>query len=104
MKSLRSWFGSPSAAKEIAEVHHHREELARLDDAMLKYRFRKSEDLLEVVATVALVASRVLGLQMFDVQLQGALALARGKIAEMQTGEGKTLACTPAVAWYARTG
>lgn len=41
---------------------------------------------------------------MFDVQLQGALALARGRIAEMQTGEGKTLACTPAVAWLAREG
>jgi preprotein translocase subunit SecA len=36
--------------------------------------------------------------------LQGALALARGRIAEMQTGEGKTLACTPAVAWLARAG
>jgi preprotein translocase subunit SecA len=39
---------------------------------------------------------------MFDVQYRGALALARGRIAEMQTGEGKTLACTPAVAWLAK--
>jgi preprotein translocase subunit SecA len=39
---------------------------------------------------------------MFDVQLQGALALASGKIAEMQTGEGKTLAAVPAIAWYAK--
>ena len=51
-----------------------------------------------------MVAARVLGLEMFDVQLRGALALTRGRIAEMQTGEGKTLACTPAVAWYAREG
>jgi preprotein translocase subunit SecA len=36
------------------------------------------------------------------VQIEGALALARGSIAEMQTGEGKTLAAVPAVAWYAR--
>ena len=43
-------------------------------------------------------------MEMFDVQLQGALALGRGRVAEMQTGEGKTLACTPAVAWYAREG
>ena len=39
---------------------------------------------------------------MYDVQLRGALALARGSIAEMQTGEGKTLAAVPAVAWLAR--
>jgi preprotein translocase subunit SecA len=38
---------------------------------------------------------------MFDVQLRGALALARGSIAEMQTGEGKTLAAVPAISWYA---
>src|SRR4030095_4476728 len=52
----------------------------------------------------AVVASRVLGLQMFDAQLEGALALAHGRIVEMQTGEGKTLAAVPAVAWYARSG
>ena len=52
----------------------------------------------------AAVAARVLGLHMFDVQLQGALALAGGRIAEMQTGEGKTLAAVPAVIWYARDG
>ena len=51
-----------------------------------------------------MVAARVLGLHMFDVQLQGALALAGGRIAEMQTGEGKTLAAVPAVVWYARSG
>jgi preprotein translocase subunit SecA len=41
---------------------------------------------------------------MFDVQLRGALTLVRGSIAEMQTGEGKTLAAVPAAAWYAREG
>ncbi len=51
-----------------------------------------------------MVAARVLGLEMFDVQLQGALAMANGRIAEMQTGEGKTLAAVPAVIWYAREG
>ena len=44
------------------------------------------------------------GLDMFDVQVRGALALADGRIAEMQTGEGKTLAAVPAVVWYARSG
>ena len=47
---------------------------------------------------------RVLGLQMFDVQLQGPLAAGGRAIAEMQTGEGKTLAAVPAVVWYARSG
>ncbi len=58
----------------------------------------------DAVSRVADVAERVLGLKMFDVQKRGARALAAGKIVEMQTGEGKTLAATPAVAWYAREG
>jgi preprotein translocase subunit SecA len=49
-------------------------------------------------------AERLLGLELFDVQLQGALALADGRIAEMQTGEGKTLAAAPAIAWLAKAG
>ena len=62
------------------------------------------KDLLTVIAITAAIASRVLGLDMFDVQLRGTLALARGSIAEMQTGEGKTLAAVPAIAWFARQG
>ncbi len=61
-------------------------------------------DLPGVFAVCIAAAERVLGLKMFDVQLEGALALTAGKIAEMQTGEGKTLAAVPAVAWFARTG
>ena len=41
---------------------------------------------------------------MVDPQIAAALALGSGHIVEMQTGEGKTLAAVPAVAWYARTG
>src|SRR5262245_13812641 len=41
---------------------------------------------------------------MFDVQLQGAVVMANGKIAEMQTGEGKTVAAVPAVTWHAKQG
>src|SRR5579863_6842399 len=104
MKSLRSWFGSPSVSGEISEIQRRRAEFASSDDASLRLRFRQSENLLEVIAIVAVAASRVLALEMFEVQLQGALSLARGRVAEMQTGEGKTLACTPAVAWYARAG
>ena len=49
-----------------------------------------------------MIAERVLGMRMFESQLHGALALASGRLIEMPTGEGKTLAATPAVAWLAR--
>src|SRR6185503_15861594 len=49
----------------------------------------------------AVVAERLLGLRMFDVQILGAIALSRGEIAEMQTGEGKTLAAVPTIVWFA---
>ena len=104
MRLLRSWFAAPSPDGEIAGINRQRAGLTHLDDESLRQRFHNSKDLLEVVAIVAVVAARVLLLDMFDVQLRGALSLARGKIAEMQTGEGKTLACTPAVAWHARSG
>jgi preprotein translocase subunit SecA len=89
---------------EIHAIHRHRERLASLDESALRSAFRGSTELVEAIAIVAITASRVLGLDMFDVQYSGAIALARGRIAEMQTGEGKTLACTPAVAWLARSG
>ena len=104
MKSLRSWLAARSTAEEIAQANRRRAEFAELDNDGLQRRFRQAEGLVEVVAIVAVAATRALGLDMFDVQVRGALALARGKVAEMQTGEGKTLACTPAVAWYARAG
>ena len=51
----------------------------------------------EVFALVREASSRVLGMRHYDVQLLGAMALHRGKIAEMKTGEGKTLVATLAV-------
>src|SRR5580692_5995087 len=104
MSLLRSWFGGPSAAAEIAHINRRRAELATAGVAVLREAFRQSKDLAETVATVAVVAARTVGMEMFDVQLRGTLCLGRGRVAEMQTGEGKTLACTPAVAWYAREG
>ncbi len=89
---------------EIHAVNERREELAELEDNDLKAAGERAHDLLEIIAVTAVVAARVLGLVMFDVQLQGALALAHGKIAEMQTGEGKTLAAVPAVTYYAKDG
>src|SRR5450756_887638 len=102
---LRSLFSPPSAAtREIPAIRQRERELRALDDHALRAAFRESTDLPDAVAIVTAVASRVLQLEMFDVQLQGALGLARARIIEMQTGEGKTLACTPAVAWLARGG
>ena len=60
------------------------------------------DDLIRTIANAVMAAERILKLRMHDVQLAGALALADGKIAEMQTGEGKTIAAVPAVAWLAR--
>ncbi|MCW5875681.1 MAG: hypothetical protein KIS85_02250 [Anaerolineales bacterium] len=52
------------------------------------------ELLAEAFATVREASKRTLGLRHFDVQLMGGMALHQGKIAEMRTGEGKTLVAT----------
>jgi preprotein translocase subunit SecA len=56
----------------------------------------------DVIAGTAVLAGRELGVELFDVQLQAALALTDGRIVEMQTGEGKTLAAVPAIVWLGR--
>ena len=61
-------------------------------------RFRQGEsldDLLaEAYAVVREVSQRVLGMFPYDVQVMGAIVLHQGNIAEMETGEGKTLTAT----------
>ncbi len=65
----------------------------------------KLDDLLpEAFATVREAAIRTLGQRHYDVQLIGGIALHRGEIAEMKTGEGKTLVATLAVYLNALTG
>jgi len=88
----------------VASINERRAQLCSFHDAELKAIDWRTADLAEVFALTAVVAERVLGLKMFDVQIKGALALTAGKIAEMQTGEGKTLAAVPAVVWFAREG
>ncbi|MDR2725814.1 MAG: preprotein translocase subunit SecA, partial [Candidatus Adiutrix sp.] len=65
---------------------------------ILKQRLARGEtlsDLLpEAFAVVREAGCRTLGQRHFDVQLMGGLALHEGRIAEMKTGEGKTLAAT----------
>ncbi len=61
-------------------------------------------ELEEVFALVREASKRTTGMRHFDVQLMGGLVLHEGRIAEMRTGEGKTLVATLAVALNALTG
>ncbi len=89
--------------------------LAKLSDTDLqaktkeyKARYQKGETLdsllPEAFATVREASKRSLGKRHFDVQLIGAAVLHEGKIAEMRTGEGKTLTATAPVYLNALTG
>jgi preprotein translocase subunit SecA len=101
---LNLFRGSARSESIVPLINQRRAELDALSDADLKAVDWRAMELPDVFALCAVIAERVLGLKMFDVQLEGALALAAGKIAEMQTGEGKTLAAVPAVVWYAKEG
>src|SRR5581483_6748582 len=89
----------------VAKINALEPETAKLTDEELRGRtetFRKRladgaelDDLLpEAFATVREAAKRTLGQRHFDVQLIGGMVLHEGKIAEMKTGEGKTLVAT----------
>lgn len=73
-----------------------------------KSRIEKGESLdallPEVFATIREASKRVFGMRHFDVQLIGGMVLHQGKIAEMRTGEGKTLMATLPVYLNALTG
>ena len=71
-----------------AEGEARRAEIARLRRAIL------DELLPEAFAVVREASKRVMGMRHFDVQMVGGIALHNGKIAEMRTGEGKTLVAT----------
>jgi preprotein translocase subunit SecA len=58
----------------------------------------------EAYALVREAARRKLGERIFDVQLMGAVVLHKGRITEMKTGEGKTLASVPAAYLNSLTG
>ena len=66
--------------------------------AVLRERFDQGESLEELLpeafATVREASLRTLDMRHFDVQLVGGIVLHEGKIAEMKTGEGKTLVAT----------
>jgi len=91
--------------KTVAAINALEADLQVLSDAQLRaktaqFRARLSagetlDDLLvEAFAVVREAARRAIGLRHFDVQLVGGIVLHQGKIAEMRTGEGKTLVAT----------
>jgi preprotein translocase subunit SecA len=83
---------------------------ARLRDAMrevarlLQIQGLREEGVARAFALVREASRRTLGMRHFDVQLLGAQVLLQGRIAEMATGEGKTLAATLAVCTAAAAG
>ncbi|ARS54222.1 preprotein translocase subunit SecA [Kushneria konosiri] len=94
--------------KAVTRINALEESIAALDDAALQQQtqvFRERlgkgealEKLLpEAFATVREATKRVMGMRQFDVQMIGGMALNEGRIAEMKTGEGKTLVATLAV-------
>ena len=94
--------------RRVAQINKLEPELKKLTDDQLKAktqefrdRLQKGEtldDLLpEAFAVVREASTRVLGMRHFDVQMIGGMVLNDGKIAEMSTGEGKTLTATLAV-------
>ncbi len=89
----------------IAEINSLEEQISSLSDAELKdkttqFKSRLNDgetldDILpEAFAVVREAGKRVLGMRHFDVQLIGGVVLHQGRIAEMKTGEGKTLVAT----------
>jgi preprotein translocase subunit SecA len=101
--------------RTVERINALEPEIAALTDAQLRAktdvfreRYAKGETLdsllPEAFAVVREAAKRTLGMRHFDVQLIGGMVLHDGKIAEMRTGEGKTLTATLAVYLNALTG
>jgi preprotein translocase subunit SecA len=96
LKSYSRWVNEANALEPSIEALSDEQLRARTDE----FRKRLSEgatlvDLLpEAFACVREASRRTLGMRHFDVQLIGGIALHEGKIAEMRTGEGKTLVAT----------
>ena len=98
--------------KQINELEPEMEKLSdselRNQTAKLKAKLEEGktlDDILpEAFATVRETSKRVLGMRHFDVQLIGGIILHQGRIAEMKTGEGKTLVATLPVYLNALTG
>ena len=121
MKVLNKFFGSRNdriirkIAKRVAKVNALESTYQEFSDKQLasktmefKDRIFKGESLdailPEAFAVVREASKRVLGMRHYDVQIIGGVVLHSGKIAEMRTGEGKTLVATLPVYLNALTG
>ncbi|MFH1315687.1 MAG: preprotein translocase subunit SecA [Candidatus Uhrbacteria bacterium] len=120
-KIYNTIFGDPNK-KVLAELQTQVEkinalepEIKKLSDSQLKAKteeFKKrladgqtlDQIMIEAFAVVREAAWRALGQRHFDVQMIGAITLHRGNIAEMRTGEGKTLTATAPLYLNALTG
>src|SRR4051812_36402565 len=102
-------------SKRVEAINRFEPELELLDDAELREQFdelreraKGGEDLdalmPETFAIVREAGKRTMGMRHFDVQLIGGMVLHSGAIAEMKTGEGKTLTATLAVVLNAIAG
>ncbi|RNL80656.1 accessory Sec system translocase SecA2 [Halostreptopolyspora alba] len=118
-ESVRRLLGKPGAVdlrpytKLLESIEAREPELRELTDAELSEKAielgnaelpYESTDLVELCATGREAARRALGERPFDVQLLGVMALLDGHIAEMATGEGKTLSGALAAAGFALRG
>ena len=101
--------------RQVREIEALAPKLEALDDLALKrvgrslsYRAKAGESinslLVEAFAATREAGRRRLGMRHYDVQLLAGSALVRGAIAEMQTGEGKTLVATLPLVLYALAG
>ncbi len=120
-KILKKLFGSRNDrllrdyGEVVSEINGMEHFISELSDDSLRKQTEKLKNLLdkngdldqilpEAFATVREASKRTLGMRHFDVQLIGGMALHEGKIAEMRTGEGKTLAATLPAYLNALTG
>ncbi|MGQ9747321.1 MAG: preprotein translocase subunit SecA [Candidatus Caldatribacteriaceae bacterium] len=101
--------------KFVEPVNALEKEIERISDEKLREKTREFRErlargetlddiLIEAFAVVREAARRTIGMRPFDVQIIGAVVLHQGKIAEMQTGEGKTLVATMPAYLNALTG
>ena len=101
--------------KSVAKINALEEQMKALSDADLQAKTAEFKQrladgqtlddiLVEAFAVCREASRRVLGMRHFDVQLIGGMVLHDGKIAEMRTGEGKTLVATLAVYLNALSG
>ncbi len=121
LKFVNKLFGSSSNrqiksySKILDAINNYEEEFQKLSDLELKNKTEYFRDLIkngkslevilpEVFAVVREASKRTIGLRHFDVQLIGGIVLHEGKIAEMKTGEGKTLVATLAAYLNALNG